>query len=95
MKDFPPEYAIEITCKITKEGPIPHKFIDEFPIHIKGLIQEIKTFEILGAQAAAEGDYDKALLAMVTNPLIANDEIGFLLLNEMLKVNKEYLELFK
>ena len=95
IKDFPPEYAIEMTCKITKDGPIPHKFIDEFPISIKGLIHEIKSFEILGAEAAAENDYDKAILAMITNPLIADDELGKVLLDEMLEANKKYIKTFK
>lgn len=92
IKDFPPEYGIEITCRITKDGPIPYKFIDEFPISIKGLIHEVKSFEILGAQAAAESSYDKALLAMIINPLVADDELGKMLLDEMLQANKEYLE---
>ena len=64
IKDFPPEYAIEITSRITKDGPVPYKFIDEFPVSIKGLINQIKTFEILGAEAAMEGNYDKHCLPL-------------------------------
>lgn len=94
IRDFPTDYAIEITCKITKDGPIPHKFIDEFPLSVKGLINQIKTFEVLGAQAAVEGDYEKALLAMVLNPLVANDIMGHKLLDEMLEVNRVYLPRF-
>lgn len=94
VKDFPDEYIIEVTAKITKEGPIPHKFINEFPIQIKGLISQIKQFEILGAEAAVEGSYEKALLAMITNPLIVNDFEGHKLLDEMLEAHKEYLPNF-
>lgn len=94
IKDFPPEYIIEITSYIGKDGPIPYKFIDEFPLRIKGLINQIKTFEVLGAEASVEGDYEKALLAMTLNPLIANDILGHKLLDEMLEANKEYLPRF-
>lgn len=94
VKDFPDEFIIEVTAKITKDGPIPYKFINEFPIQIKGLISQIKQFEILGAEAAVEGSYEKALLAMVTNPLIANDFEGHRLLDEMLEAHKEYLPNF-
>lgn len=94
IKDFPSEYAIEMTCKITKDGAIPYGFIDEFPLSIKGLINEIKTFEILGAEAAVEGNYSKALLAMILNPLVANDILGHKLLDNMLEENKEYLPRF-
>lgn len=94
VKDFPDEFIIEVTAKITKDGPIPYKFINEFPIQIKGLISQIKQFEILGAEAAVEGSYEKALLAMVTNPLIANDFEGHRLLDEMLEAHKECLPNF-
>lgn len=94
IKDFPPDYIIEITSYIGKDGPIPYKFIDEFPLRIKGLINQIKTFEVLGAEASVEGDYEKALLAMTLNPLIANDMLGHKLLDEMLEANKEYLPRF-
>ena len=94
IKDFPPDYIIEITSYIGKDGPIPYKFIDEFPLRIKGLINQIKTFEVLGAEASIEGDYEKALLAMTLNPLIANDILGHKLLDEMLEANKEYLPRF-
>lgn len=94
VRDFPDDYVIEVTCKITKDGPVPHKFIDEFPIHIKGLINQIKQFEILGAEAAVEGNYEKALLAMVTNPLVVNDVEGHKLLDELLEAHREYLPKF-
>lgn len=94
IKDLNKENAIEITCKITKDGPMPHKFIDEFPVHIKGLIHQIKSFEILGAEAAIEGNYEKALLAMVTNPLVSNDSEGRMMLDALLKVHEKYIPNF-
>jgi 6-phospho-beta-glucosidase len=94
LKDFPNDYVIEVTSKITKDGPVPHRFTDELPVQIKGLISQIKQFEILGAQAAVEGSYEKALVAMVTNPLISNDEEGHKLLDEMLEAHKKYLPKF-
>jgi 6-phospho-beta-glucosidase len=91
IRDLDEHNAIEITCKITKDGPIPYKFIDRFPIPIKGLIHQIKAFEILGAEAAVEADYDKALLAMITNPLVANDKEGRKMLDELLQAHKSYV----
>lgn len=94
IKDFPDNYVLEITSKITKDGPIPHKFIEEFPVQIKGLINQIKQFEILGAEAAVEGSYEKALLAMITNPLVSSDFEGHKLLDELLEAHKKYLPKF-
>lgn len=94
IKDFPYDYVIETTCKITKNGPIPHKFVDELPLKIRGIIHQIKQFEILGAEAAVTGSYQKALLAMVTNPLVSNDIKGVEMLEEMLHANAQYLPNF-
>lgn len=94
IKDFPPDYAIEISSYITKDGPIPHQFINEFPVNVKGLIHQIKAFEINGAEAAVEGNYEKALLAITLNPLVANDVDGHKLLDEMLEANRAYLPRF-
>ena len=94
IKDFPDNYVLEITSKITKNGPVPHGFINEFPIQIKGLLNQIKQFEILGAQAAVEGSYEKALLAMITNPLVLSDFEGHKLLDELLEAHKKYLPQF-
>ncbi|NLV77625.1 MAG: 6-phospho-beta-glucosidase [Tissierellia bacterium] len=94
IKDLSEDNAIEITCKITKDGPIPYKFIDRFPVPIRGLIHQIKSFEILGAEAAVEGNYEKALLAMITNPLVANDKYGHKILDELLQAHKKHLPNF-
>ncbi|MEW8974165.1 MAG: 6-phospho-beta-glucosidase [Tissierellaceae bacterium] len=94
IKDFSDEYAIEISSYITKSGPIPCRFIDEFPIEIKGLIQQIKICEILGAKSAMEGDYYKGIMSMCLNPLVQNDSIGRKVFDEMLIANREYLTNF-
>ena len=73
---------------------MPYKFIDQFPVPIRGLIHQIKSFEILGAEAAVGGNYDKALLAMITNPLVANDKEGRKMLDELLQAHKIYLSNF-
>lgn len=59
IKDFPDHYALEISSYISRQGPVPCQFIDEFPLKIKNLIHQIKAWEILAAEAAVEGDYNK------------------------------------
>lgn len=41
----------------------------KLPVQVHGLIQQIKSFERIGAEAAVTGSYDKALLALTINPL--------------------------
>ena len=86
--------VVEISSIITKDGPKPLN-IGELPIAINGLIQEIKTFERLTIEAAIEGDYGKALLALTTNPLTTSDKVAKVVLDELLEAHKDYLPQFK
>lgn len=95
LKQFEDESAVEVSCYIGKNGPVPVETVTDLPIFAQGLVGQIKTFERLAAEAAYTGDYNTALLAMVTNPLISDDIRGRKLLNEMLLAHKKYLPQFK
>lgn len=64
-----------INCVITKEGPRPIA-IGDLPVAVRGLVQQIKSFERMAAEAAVTGDYHKALVAMTINPLVPSDTIA-------------------
>lgn len=89
-----PDSIVEVSCVITKDGPQPIA-IGELPIQINGLVQQIKSFERVVIDAAVTGDYNKALLAMTMNPLVASDKMAKVLFDEMLEAHKEYLPQFK
>lgn len=93
ISDIDCDSAVEVNCLITKQGPIPLT-TGELPIPIKGLVQQIKSFERIAAQAAVTGDYNTALLAMTINPLVPSDRTAKQLLDEMLLAHKEYLPNF-
>lgn len=85
--------AVEVSCIITKDGPKPLS-IGKLPVAVNGLVQTIKSFEKLVVEAAVEGDYNKALLALTINPLIPSEKMAKILLDELLEVHKEYLPQF-
>lgn len=93
IRNFKDDEAVEVSCIITKEGPKPLA-IGYLPHSVDGLLSTIKSFEILAAKAAIEGDYHSALLALCINPLIPSDDMAKLLLDEMLEANKRYLPKF-
>lgn len=66
----------------------------KLPVQVHGLIQQIKSFERIGAEAAVTGSYDKALLALTINPLIPSDDLAELVLQKLLKAHEEYLPQF-
>jgi len=94
IADIDDESAVEITCRITKDGPVPTVLGRKLPISVKGLVMQVKSFEQLAAQAAVTGDYHTGLLAMVTNPLVANDVLGKKVYDRLLEAHKQYLPKF-
>ncbi|MGL4521880.1 MAG: 6-phospho-beta-glucosidase [Bacilli bacterium] len=90
---LPYESAVEVNCIVTKEGPKPIK-VGELPVAVNGLVQQIKSFERVSAEAAVEGSYEKALLAMSINPLVPSDNLAKIVLDELLEAHKEFLPQF-
>lgn len=83
--------VVEVNCVITKQGPIP-LVTGELPLSIRGIVNQIKSFELLTVDAAIYKDYNKALLALITNPLSDNDYKSQKVFNELLAAHKNYLE---
>ncbi|QNG60744.1 6-phospho-beta-glucosidase [Bacillus sp. PAMC26568] len=93
IASLPYDSAIEISSVITKDGPKPLA-IGDLPVAVRGLVQQIKSFERVAAEAAVTGDYNTALLAMTINPLVASDTTGKKILDEMLEAHKVHLPQF-
>lgn len=93
IASIPNDSAVEVSCIITKDGPRPITMGD-LPIPVRGLVQQIKSFERIAAEAAVTGDYSTALLAMTINPLTPSDTIGKQILDEMLEAHREHLPQF-
>lgn len=90
---IPDDSAVEVSCVIAKQGPIPLA-VGDLPVAVRGLVQQIKSFERIAAEAAVTGDYQLALLAMTINPLVPSDAVAKQLLDEMLEAHKSYLPQF-
>lgn len=93
ISQLPDDAVIEVTCVVTSEGPKPLQ-IGKLPAEIIGLIQQVKAFEQLTIEAAAAGNRQKALLALVNNPFVPSSKVAKQLLNDILEANKEYLPQF-
>ncbi|AYA75914.1 6-phospho-beta-glucosidase [Bacillus sp. Y1] len=93
IASIPYDSAVEVSCIITKDGPRPITMGD-LPVAVRGLVQQIKSFERIAAEAAVTGDYSTALLAMCINPLTPSDTVAKEILDEMLEAHKEHLPQF-
>ncbi len=87
--------VVEIKCLINKYGAKPIK-IDNFDNgHIIGLMQAVKAYEKLAIEASRNGDYSKALEALLVHPLVGDYFKAKDVLDELLDAHKEYLPQFK
>lgn len=93
IASLPYDSAIETSCVITKDGPIPLA-LGNLPVAVRGLVQQIKSFERIGAEAAITGDYNTAVLALTINPLTPSDKIAKNIVDEMMEAHKEHLPQF-
>lgn len=93
ISNLPDDVVVEVSCVITKNGPIPCK-VGALPTGALGIVQNLKAYEIVASQAAISGDYGTALLAMSMHPFVQSEAIAKPLLDEMLQAHKEYLPLF-
>ncbi|MBU5485888.1 6-phospho-beta-glucosidase [Clostridium sp. MSJ-11] len=92
--DLPYNSVIETNAIVNKTGAVP---ISSGALlnSVKGLVQQIKLYEILTIEAAVNGDYNQAFLALINNPLGGSINITKKLLKDILDKNKEYLPQFK
>lgn len=93
IASIPNDSAVEVSCIITKDGPRPI-VMGDLPVAVRGLVQQIKSFERVAVEAAVTGDYDKAVLALTINPLVASDKLAKQIVDEMLEAHEEHLPQF-
>ncbi|MPM89495.1 putative 6-phospho-beta-glucosidase [bioreactor metagenome] len=91
---LPEDSVIEVNCLIDSRGATPLSYKERLPIEISGLIQQVKSYEVLAVEAAVKGDINKALMALVANPLVPSVGTAKSLLKDLLEINKDYLPQF-
>lgn len=94
ITDLPNGCAIEITCRITKDGPIP-VHIGKLPVQIRGIIQSVKAYEELLADAIYEKNLGKALLALQIHPLTKSTNDAKKAFDELVIAHKKYLTYYE
>ncbi len=88
-----PNSAIEVSSRITKDGPIPIA-VKPLPSIVESHVGLMKNFERLACEAAIEGNYDKALFALCMNPLSYSDDVSKIVLDELMEAHSKYLDRF-
>ncbi len=91
---LPGDVVVEVSSRITSEGPLP-VCTKDLPTACRGLVQQMKAYELQACQAAVSGNYGDALVAIITNPLVQSQNVGRKVLNDLLIAHSDYLPQFK
>jgi len=88
---FDDDVAVELTAVIGKDGAkaVPQAAPE---LAIRGLMQQVKSYESLTVDAAVHGDREKAFQAMLENPLMPDASGCRKLLAELLEINRPHLQ---
>lgn len=93
ITDLPEDSVVEVTSMITGNGPIPFQFGSFEPAE-RGLLQLMKSMELLTIEAAVTGNYGTLLQAFTMNPLITSGFIAKQVMDELLIAHESYLPKF-
>ncbi|MCF7925046.1 MAG: 6-phospho-beta-glucosidase [Candidatus Izimaplasma sp.] len=93
ITDLPYGCAIEITSRITKDGPVP-VYIGRLPNEIKGLVQNVKSFEEILVDAIFEKNLKKAKFALQINPFTNSINDASQAFDELVEAHKPYLDYY-
>lgn len=92
IPQLPDDVVIEVNCRIGRNGAAP--LASDVPSSVLGLIGQVKAYEEYTIEAAITGDRNKALIALLNNPLIHDVRDAKGILNELLEAHRAYLPAF-
>jgi 6-phospho-beta-glucosidase len=93
VKEWPPDWVLEMPCKIDRDGIHPLS-AEPLPLACFGLVAQVKMYELLTVEAAVHGDRNAAYQALLSHPLGPKADKVQEVLGDMLETNRQYLPQF-
>lgn len=87
------DVVIECNAMVDKTGATPI-VIGKMAPEISGLVNHVKSYELLTSEAGVKRNYVKALEALSANPLVPSVTTARRILDDILEANKKYLSQF-
>lgn len=94
ISDLPLLASVEVNCIIDQRGATPIAN-GPLPQAISSLVKMVKVYEQYTIEAALDGDKDKAMLALVNNPLVHNMREAKEAFETLLDIHGKYLPQFR
>ncbi|HEY7484256.1 MAG TPA: glycoside hydrolase family 4 [Streptosporangiaceae bacterium] len=93
ISSLEPDAIVEVPCVVGRQGPTP-LVMGELPRAVRGLTQAVHQYEWLAADAAATGDEQVALRALLAHPFIRSKRVAENILREGLHAHRAHLPQF-
>ena len=93
IPNLPADAVVEIPATIDHEGAHALPTAPLAP-EMLGLVEHVKAYELLAAEAARTGDRETALKALMANPLVGDYDRAAPLLADLLRQNRDHLPRF-
>lgn len=92
INSLPKDSVIETNCIVGKNGIKPIKNKYSKLNNVIGMLRSIKSYEDLTIESVYSKNKEKAILALIENPLIVDYDKAKLVFEDMLEVNKKYIK---
>ncbi len=92
ISNLPEDAMVEVSGELTRFGAVPYR-VGEIGAFYKGLVEGQYAYEKLTVEACLEENYTKALQALTLNRTVINPDKAKLVLDDLMKANKDYWKL--
>lgn len=93
IAELPRDACVEVPARIGRQAATALP-VDEIPVPVRGLLQAVKAYEQLTIDAAVTGDRERAVQALVANPLVRSYSLARPFLDRALDGDRAYLSAF-
>ena len=92
VSNLPNDYVVEVTIKISKNGPMPVDREIKVPESTLGLLSLMKTFDRTVIDAIYKKDKNKTIFAVIIIPLSHDDILSEKVFHELFEAHSKYLD---
>lgn len=86
IKNLADDVVVEVNAVINRSGARGIS-LGDMPWHLKGIVSAVKAYEELAIEAIVEDNPEKAVLALVNNPIVGDADLALTLVKEIYEVN--------
>jgi len=93
IPELPRDAAVEVPARVDRRGATALP-VHDLPVPVRGLLAAVKAYEQLTIEAAISGDRERAIQALVANPLVRSYSKARPFFDRVLEAEQAYLPAF-